>query len=56
MTAVFVNYKCVLFVYFLACDDTVTAEDCCSTLERLLQARLPHHVSVIFNDYTRPQY
>jgi len=32
--AAFWDYKCVLFVYFLACADTVTAEDCCGTLER----------------------
>jgi hypothetical protein len=56
MTAAIWDYKCVLFVFFIACADTVAAEDCCGALERLWQARLLHQVSIIFKDYTRPQY
>jgi len=56
MTAAIWDYKYVLFVFFIAYADTVAAADCCGTLERLWQARLPHQVSIIFNDYTRPQY
>jgi hypothetical protein len=50
MTAAIWDYKCVSFVFFIAYADIVAAEDCCGTLERLWQARLPHQVSIIFND------
>ena len=45
ITATFWDYKCVLFVYLLTCADTVTAEVCCGTLERLWHVAAPsiHH-------------
>ena len=54
MAAAFWDHKGVLLVYFLAHSGTVTAEDCCNTLERLQQVRLLHQVFIIFHDNARP--